>query len=488
MSAAKLEVQTIFSQLTPLDETHPGVVELWAHLYETLAYEVHNNFFIKASSSNYFISDIWDGYNRLFNQKSGKFLTGLLPYVLEALKKFNVPYEMDDKRPIYTTNQSIPTTAIEPRHYQLDALNEILLNKRGIIFARPRSGKTIIEIMLVAKLNLFPVISICQSIDIARQTVEKFKQFLPQVEVGMVGDGECGIKPITVITIQSIMSAYNVKETIPKKELEKFLKQSDKGKVQTLAETAKIVWADECHHCVSNVWKYLLQNKIYSAEYIVGCSGTPYREDNTNLLLEGLLGPIIYEINYSTLIDEGFLVRPTIHLIKIPETMQFTTESYPTIYNKAIIENELRNKAIAKAIFSLTSTGRSCLVLVSKVTHGKELLKYMPYAKFSYSKSKDRESLWYQLKTKQILCLITTLGDEGVDIPNLDATIIAAGGESAIKVFQRMRCMTPYPGKTAAIMIDFLDPYKYLKIHSKKRAKLYKSEASFRITMKEAKA
>ena len=33
-----------------------------------------------------------------------------------------------------------------------------------------------------------------------------------------------------------------------------------------------------------------------------------------------------------------------------------------------------------------------------------------------------------------------------------------------------------------------VSPYKYLKIHSKKRAKLYKSEASFRITMKEAKA
>jgi len=487
MFAAKLEVKTIFSKLTPLDETHPGLIELWAHLYETLAYEVHNNFFIKASSPNHFISEIWDGYNRLFNQKSGKFLTGLLPYVLEGLKQFNVPYEIVDERPIYDKPGPIETCAVELRHYQQDALDQIIANKRGIIFARPRSGKTIIEIMMVAKLNLFPVISICQSIDIARQTVEKFKQFLPQIPVGMVGDGECDIQPITVVTIQSVMSAYSVKETIPKKELEKFLSQSDKGKLQRLVETAKIVWADECHHVVSSTWKYILQNKIYAAEYIIGCSGTPYREDNTNLLLEGLLGPIIYEINYSTLIDEGFLVRPTIHLIKIPETMQFTTEPYATIYKKAIIENDLRNKAIAKTIYALTSTGRSCLVLVSKITHGNELLKYMPYAKFSYSKSSDRASLWYQLKTKQILCLITTLGDEGVDIPNLDATIIAAGGESAIKVFQRMRCMTPYPGKNAAIMVDFLDPYKYLKIHSKKRAKLYKSEASFRITMKEAK-
>ena len=74
-----------------------------------------------------------------------------------------------------------------------------------------------------------------------------------------------------------------------------------------------------------------------------------------------------------------------------------------------------------------------------------------------------------------------------MDVPCLAATIIAAGGESAIKVFQRLRCLTPFEGKTHAIVVDFIDPYKYLKSHSRKREKLYKSEPSFRITYKEVK-
>ena len=124
------------------------------------------------------------------------------------------------------------------------------------------------------------------------------------------------------------------------------------------------------------------------------------------------------------------------------------------------------------------------MILVKQITHGNELKKMLPFAEFLHAKSKTRASLWHQLKVKQLLCLITTLGDEGVDIPSLDATIIAAGGESAIKAFQRMRCMTPYADKHHAIIVDFLDPYKYLRRHSNKRAKLYRGESSFRVTYK----
>lgn len=482
---ARLELKTIMSQLVPLDPEDVVMQMVWSHLYEFLSYEIDNSFFIKASSSNSYIRDQWDGYSRLFSHTTGKFLTGLLPYVTEALKQFGVEYEVVDHRPVYSRGIELATPDIQLRDYQHAALQSILDEKRGIIFARPRSGKTIVEIMMVAKLGIFPVISVCQSIDIAKQTVEKFKQFLPEVEVGIVGDGLCDIKPVTVITIQSIMAAYNVKEKIPKKQMERFLQDTQKGRVQTLVETAKVVWADECHHCASATWKFVLQNKVYAAEYIIGCSGTPYREDNTNLLLEGLLGPIIYQIDYSTLIEESFLVPPTIHLIKLPVTVECDAdESYPAIYKKAIVENQVRNHVIASAAANLCNRGKSVMILVKQITHGNELKKMLPFAEFLHAKSKERASLWQQLKVKQLKCLITTLGDEGIDIPSLDVTIVAAGGESAIKAFQRLRCMTPFEGKKHAIIIDFLDPYKYLKRHSNKRAKIYKSERSFRITYK----
>ena len=485
--AAILKVKTIFSQLTPLDTNYPGLVEVWSYLDAFLSYEIHNSFYIKAMSNKEFIREHWDGRNHLFNVKTGKFLTGLLPYVEEALQQYNIPYEIEDDRMEYV-KQSIPGMILEPRPYQEDAVNVAHKIKRGIIWARPRSGKTIMEIMLVQRLGLTPVLSICQSIDVARQTVARFKQFLPEAKVGLIGDGECDIQPITVTTIQSLSAAYDIKEKIPKKQMEKIPNLAKKLDIQRMAETAKFVWVDECHHAVSATHKYILQNKVYAAEYILGCSGTPFREDNTNMLLEGLLGPIIYEIDYSKLIDTGFLVRPTVHLIKLPKTIQFDSKAaYASIYKQAIVENSLRNDAIARIASSLKDRGKTCMILVSKISHGKTLANLMPSAKFSYSKSKDRANLWHQLRVGKLLILITTLGDEGIDIPSLGATIIAAGGESAIKVFQRLRCLTPSPGKTHAIVVDFLDPYKYLRRHSKKREKLYRSEPSFRITYKEVK-
>ncbi len=485
--AATLKVKTIFSQLTPLDIDYPGFVEMWSYLDAFLSYEIHNSFYIKAMSNKEFIRNQWDGRNHLFSVKTGKFLTGLLPYVKEALQQYNIPYDIVDDRMTYI-QQPISGLILESRPYQEDAVNISYKMKRGIIWARPRSGKTIMEIMLVQCLGLMPVLSICQSIDVARQTIEKFNQFLPGGEVGLIGDGECNIQPITVATIQSLSAAYNIKEKIPKKQMEKIPALAKKLDIQRMVETAKFVWVDECHHAVSSTHKYILQNKVYSAEYILGCSGTPFREDNTNMLLEGLLGPIIYEIDYSKLIDTGYLVRPTVHLIKMPKVIQFDDNAaYASIYKQAIVENNLRNNTIARIAHSLKDSGKTCMILVTKINHGKILTDLIPCAKFAYSKSKNRASLWHQLKIRKLPILITTLGDEGIDIPSLDATIIASGGESAIKVFQRLRCLTPSPEKEHAIVVDFIDPYKYLNRHSKKRERLYKSEPSFRITYKEVK-
>jgi len=254
-------------------------------------------------------------------------------------------------------------------------------------------------------------------------------------------------------------------------------------------ESAKIVWYDEAHHATSATSKFVLSNKIYSAEYIFGCSGTPYREDNTGLLLEGLLGTIIYEIGYSKLIEEGFLVQPTIHLIKIPKTL---TEGkyYSNIYKECIIENELRNNIIKRIAEDLNTRKKSCMIIVSKIKHGEILQKLIKNSLFAYSKTKNREQVWEDFRQGKLMTLITTLGDEGVDIPSLHATIIASGGESAIKVFQRLRCLTPHSqngqSKKHAIVVDFLDPYKYLKTHSNKRKRLYRSEPSFRVVLRKA--
>ena len=60
--------------------------------------------------------------------------------------------------------------------------------------------------------------------------------------------------------------------------------------------------------------------------------------------------------------------------------------------------------------------------------------------------------------------------DQGVDIPELDALILAGSGKSTGRALQRIgRVIRKYPGKEKAIVIEFMDNCKYLKNHSEVR-------------------
>jgi len=74
--------------------------------------------------------------------------------------------------------------------------------------------------------------------------------------------------------------------------------------------------------------------------------------------------------------------------------------------------------------------------------------------------------------------------DQGIDIPQLDALILAGSGKSSARALQRIgRVIRNYPGKEKAIVVDFYDNCKFLREHSKARLKVYKTEPGFQIKM-----
>jgi superfamily II DNA or RNA helicase len=74
--------------------------------------------------------------------------------------------------------------------------------------------------------------------------------------------------------------------------------------------------------------------------------------------------------------------------------------------------------------------------------------------------------------------------DIGVDIPSLDALIMAGGGKSTVRVLQRIgRVIRPFPGKTDAMVMDFLDNARYLDKHSATRLAVYQAEPRFQIRL-----
>ena len=85
------------------------------------------------------------------------------------------------------------------------------------------------------------------------------------------------------------------------------------------------------------------------------------------------------------------------------------------------------------------------------------------------------------MKSGEIDVLIASkIFDQGVDIPQLDALILAGSGKSSGRALQRIgRVIRKNEGKVRAIVVDFYDNAKYLRDHSEVRKKVYETEPSF---------
>ncbi|MFN9957783.1 MAG: hypothetical protein ACK55I_32155, partial [bacterium] len=67
--------------------------DLIKFLYENLRFKDRNYF-----HNPRYRQRLWDGFTNFFNEKNGKFLTGLLPEVIVACKRFNEIPSVVDKR------------------------------------------------------------------------------------------------------------------------------------------------------------------------------------------------------------------------------------------------------------------------------------------------------------------------------------------------------------------------------------------------------
>ena len=95
----------------------------------------------------------------------------------------------------------------------------------------------------------------------------------------------------------------------------------------------------------------------------------------------------------------------------------------------------------------------------------------------------ERKQILEDFGNKKIKILISTVVNEGVNIPSMDVIIMAGGGKSNKQTVQRVgRALRKAEGKSEAVIIDFMDADGgMLQRHSKARLKTYRKESEFEI-------
>jgi len=373
--------------------------------------------------------------------------------------------------------------------FQLDSDHLYLLEDFTITH---NSGKSLMIARMVYEFNL-PTVIYVVSLDLLEQMRNTLEESLG-IPIGMVGDGICDIKNITVCSAWTAGKVYAKGKNKEQKEEDviedkwnpDFNQYSD---IKAMIEEAKLIMLDEAQFAAASSIRSILNNSK-SAAYRFGLSGTPWRSGGDDLLLEAAFGSNICDLKATQLINEGYLVPPKIAFRDILPPLHKIPRKWADVKNKYIINNEMRNELLIKNVVKLLDMGRKPLVLFRERKHGRLLESLLPnninyrYVTGEVSKT-ERDEIRDDFKKGSVdLILASTVYDQGIDLPALDALVLAGGGKSTAKALQRIGRVirgNPNGGKKDALVVETYDQSHYVKKHSIMRYKIYKTEPGFYI-------
>lgn len=346
---------------------------------------------------------------------------------------------------------------VELRAYQREAVQALHLGVQGYIKAPCGAGKTIIGASAIASLGE-PALVLVHTHDLLGQWSSLFSEWGFRVRLISGGQAALAAKPlrinaghpeIAVATVQTLIRAGSAADS--------------------LLRSAGAVLLDEAHHAPAGSFRELLER--CPARYRWGVTATPNRDDGWDVLLPMVIGPERWSISMSSLVRMGWLMMPELLAIRSGaalEPHQYLRGNKPnmTAATNVLVQHPARQKLLLQLAQLLSSRQRTTLLLVPrrKQAHSlaSELQKMGVLAQpVTSSVSKNlREQRLHQLREGQLSVLVATqLADEGLDVPRLDALIIASTGRAAGRAVQRIgRVMRLAPGKSKPLVIDIVDP------------------------------
>jgi superfamily II DNA or RNA helicase len=428
----------------------------------------------------------WDGKRHLVTSKL-VFPTGLLSKVEKFLVRQKQEYEILDQRFTPDLGEPLKIYHYTPRPYQEEALQAALNYGRGIIRMGTGSGKTLVAGMIVAKYNLPTMIYVVGK-DLLYQFHREMEKCL-KMKIGMIGDGHCDIKKINVCSVWTAITSFNLKQAISLDDEDwtpEVVKvgSKEKQKIRKAIEDSNLAIYDEAHFLATDTIQSIFKAGK-KCRFLFGLSGTDWRDDGADLLMESVCGERIYNMPSSELIKKGFLVPPKISLLEVPPHHEVLPKHYASVYSKYITNNDIRNGMIEDSARVLLRKGRKLLILVRYLNHGRELAKRLSDIPLFFVNGEvdgqTRESVKKDFERGNLKCLIaSSVFDIAVDIPTLDALILGGGGKSTVRALQRIgRVIRLFPDKKDAIVVDFIDNARYLDKHSATRIAVYGTESKF---------
>ncbi len=391
------------------------------------------------------------------------FHTGLVSKVEAYCKRKNIPVKTIEEEGEKIVYKSPKLPDITLRLDQKELIELACIKHRGVIQAPTGTGKTILQMGVISCFPQFRTLLLAHTIGIIEQTYNELKEKgFKNVQRICGGDDRTLVGDIVVSTMQSFVK-------IPPKEY---------------ADYFQCVIQDEAHRISKPNGTYgkILSN--LNSQIRLAFTATLPTSPEAKFALTGLIGPLIGRQTINEAADLDILAKPKIRLIRTPKNNRvYDIRNYREAYDEGIVNNTQRNKLVMETAKEYIDEGKSVLIFVSKIEHGKNLQEighlilreYIPFVQGSMEKD-TRDQVKNCLIDKSVLCVIsTTVWREGMNIPTLDVVINACGGKSEIMTLQTIgRGLRKTEDKDEVIIVDYFDPSNFFFIsHFGERVTLF---------------
>jgi superfamily II DNA or RNA helicase len=368
-----------------------------------------------------------------------------------------------------TTAPQVPLLELPTRWPRLEPDQEracvaLLTHRQGVLQAPPGSGKTVIVLEAWRRAGLRGLVLV-EKAGLARQWRERAVQHLGY-EPGMIGEGEWDERPLTVAMMQ----------TLHRREI------------------GDAWWArwgfvvlDECHHAPAVTFQSVLRRA--RSRYLGGVTATALDGEWVQPFLTHVIGPIFHVTTDEQLRRTGRRATPLIRRVHTgwrwrPSAQEAKLVDTAAIYRHLIkqLEDDLgRVGVIARTIIE-QPTGCCQLVLSKRLDYLERIktaLEFGGYEGEVYmmrgSESGERRAEIAELADAGGCVILSTVADEGVDIPRLDRGHLVWPSRKDRPLIQAIgRFLRTHPDKREVVVFDYVDEEGVLVSQARSRARVYR--------------
>jgi superfamily II DNA or RNA helicase len=431
----------------------------------------------------------WNGKISYFSLGGATYIN-LLEQIIPIIDRYDYDIELEDLRTYKTTfdfqqikedtfaHKTWPEGHVMEGHpillrdYQVNIVNNFLANPQSMQEAATGSGKTICTAALSLSVEQYGrSIVIVPNKSLVKQTEEDYINL--GLDVGVYfGDRKELNKTHTICTWQSLNNLIK-------------LTQSGEATftINDFIEGVVCVIVDEAHQAGAEVLKNMLTGVFSRTPIRWGLTGTIPKADFDRLSLLVSLGPIVSKLTAKELQDIGVLSKCHVNIVQLKDQREY--KDYQSEL-KFLTTDQSRLDVIAKIIDKIKDTGNT-LILVDRISAGKELVERLPGAVFVSGGMKitDRKEEYDEIRTSEDKVLVATYGVAavGINVPRLFNIVLIEPGKSFVRVIQSIgRGLRIAEDKDFVTIYDICSDCKFSKRHLSTRKAFYR-EANYPFSM-----